>query len=168
MTFAGSAFTFGLTCYIQTIIYPSDASNTITRFAAITVFGTFIFASFLEHIFNCPLENYAFGLSLVRFAAFVPGTCSLIKYYFQIRINIIKQSTRGVSKYAYWSDFAGNVCCGTQLQIDSMIAGYSFFFNDPHFNLAKALIVACGTINTMIILSQIYIIYGEPEENEKK
>ena len=50
-----------------------------------------------------------------------------------------------------------------------MIVGYNFFFSDPHFNLAKALIVACGTINTMIIQSQIYIIYGEgePEVNEK-
>ena len=55
MTFALSAFTFGLTCFIQTIIYPSDAGNPAIRFAAITVFGAFLFASILEHMFNCPL-----------------------------------------------------------------------------------------------------------------
>ena len=72
---------------------------------------------------------------------------------------MIKQSTAGVSKFAIWSDFLGNVFCGTQLQIDSMIAGYPLFIQDPHYNLAKALIASFGTINTLIILSQIHIIY---------
>ena len=79
----------------------------------------------------------------------------------------MKQSTRGVSKYAYWSDFLGNVFCGTQLQIDSVIAGYHLFINDPHFNLAKALIAFFGTVNTIIILTQIYIIYKSPEDYYK-
>ena len=73
-----------------------------------------------------------------------------------------------MSKYAYWSDFFGNVFYGAQLQIDSTIAGYNLFFNDPHFNLAKALIALFGTINTIIILSQIYIIYKAPEDDLKR
>ena len=53
-----------------------------TRLVAMTVIGAFLFAASLEFMFNCPLENYAFGLSLVRFAGLVPATASLIKYYF--------------------------------------------------------------------------------------
>ena len=53
------------------------------------------------------------------------------------------------------------------MQIDSVIAGYAFFINDPHFNFAKALIAIFGTVNTLIILSQIYIIYGTPETEEE-
>ena len=53
------------------------------------------------------------------------------------------------------------------MQIDSVIAGYHFFINDPHFNLAKALIAVFGTINTAIILSQIYIIYRTSEYDKK-
>ena len=80
---------------------------------------------------------------------------------------MIKQSTAGVSKFAIWSDFLGNVFCGTQLQIDSVIAGYPSFAQDPHFNLAKALIASFGTVNTIIILSQIHIIYKQSKHDEQ-
>ena len=90
MVFAGTAFGFGLTCYCQTFIYPSDPSMATTRYVAMTVIGIFLFAASLEYVLNCPLESYAFGLSLVRFAGLVPATSSLIKYFFQIRANIVK------------------------------------------------------------------------------
>ena len=66
---------------------------------------------------------------------------------------MIKKSTAGVSRPAIWSDFLGNVFCFTQLQIDSMVAGYPSFIQDPRFNLAKALIAVFGTINTIVILT---------------
>ena len=40
-----------------------------------------------------------------------------------------------------------------------MVAGYAAFWSDPRFNLAKALIAVFGTVNTMIILIQMYIMY---------
>jgi len=89
----------------------------------------------------------------------VPGVCSLIKYSYQIRANILNRSTAGISSWAIWSDFLGNVFCGSQLQIDSIVAGYTVFWADPRFNLAKALIAVFGTVNTSIILFQMYIIY---------
>ena len=70
-------------------------------------------AALLQYAVGLRFESYALGLSLVRFAAIVPGTCSLIKYSYQIRTNIVKQSTFGISQYAIWSDFFGNVFCGT-------------------------------------------------------
>ena len=80
-----------------------------------TVIGAFFLVATVEYIFNCPLESYAFGISLIQCSALVPATSSLIKYSFQIKANIVKQSTEGVSKYAYWSDFSGNVFYGAQL-----------------------------------------------------
>ena len=82
MAFAGSSFVFGLTCYCQTYIYPSDPSMSITRHAAVGVIGAFLFAACLEFMFNCHLESYLFGLSLVQISALVPATSSLIKYSF--------------------------------------------------------------------------------------
>ena len=42
-----------------------------------------------------------------------------------------------------------------------MVAGYPSFVVDPHLNLAKVLIASFGTINTNIILFQIYCLYGD-------
>ena len=42
-----------------------------------------------------------------------------------------------------------------------MVAGYASFIVDPHLNLAKVLIASFGTINTNIILFQIYCLYGD-------
>ena len=97
----------------------------------------------------------------MQFAAVVPGVCSLIKYSYQIRSNIKNRSVAGISPYAIWSDFLGNAFCGTQLQIDSMLAGYAFFGSDPRFNLAKALIAIFGTVNTIVILIQMYVVYRQ-------
>ena len=159
MAFSGSSFVFALISYTQTRIYPSDASLRSTRVAVSTTVGFFMTALLLQWSFNLRFESYACGFSLVQLAAIVPATCSLIKYSYQIRANMINKSTAGVSKFAMWTDFLGNVFCGVQLQIDSVIAGYPSFVQDPHFNLAKALIASFGTVNTIILLSQIHIIY---------
>ena len=77
------------------------------------VFAVFLVVALLQLATGLRLETYAYGLSLVRFSAIVPGTCSLVKYYYQIRTNVIKKSTAGISHYAIWSDFLGNVFCFT-------------------------------------------------------
>ena len=45
-----------------------------------------------------------------------------------------------------------------------MVAGYATFIQDPQFNLAKALIAVFGTVNTLIILFQMYLVYGSVTE----
>ena len=47
-----------------------------------------------------------------------------------------------------------------------MIAGYAAFWSDPRFNLAKALIGVFGTVNTSIILIQMYIMYRSARESD--
>ena len=61
--------------------------------------------------FDVRLESYA-GLSLVQLTGIMPGTCSLLKYFYQIRSNMINKSTDGVSRFAVWTDFLGNMFCG--------------------------------------------------------
>ena len=158
MAFSLSSFIFALTAYTQTIIFPSDTSLRSTRLTVAIIAGLFIAAGSFQLTFKVRFESYA-GLSLVQFAGIIPGSCSLVKYFYQIRSNVIKRSTAGVSWFAIWTDFFGNVCCGIQLQIQAMVAGYAFFITDPHFNLAKALIATFGTVNTLIILIQIHIVY---------
>ena len=90
MAFSSSSFVFALISYTQTIIYPSDASLRSTRIAAIIIISFFAIAAVLQWIFGLRFESYAFGFSLVQFAAIVPAMSSLIKYSYQIRANIIK------------------------------------------------------------------------------
>ena len=96
MAFSSSAFVFALTAFAQTRIYPSDASLRSTRLAISIVVGVFLAAALLQ-LAGVEFESYAFGLSLLQFAALVPATSSLIKYSYQIRSNIIRGSTAGLS-----------------------------------------------------------------------
>ena len=47
MAFAGSSFLFALIAFVQTVVYPSDASMRSTRIAVSLVFGFYAFAAFL-------------------------------------------------------------------------------------------------------------------------
>lgn len=83
---------------------------------------------------------------------------------FQMAENVKNKSTEGVSKAAYVADFLGTLFCLCQLQLDSVLAGYSSFFVDPHFNVAKTLIAIFGLVNSSIILAQIVLIYPQTSE----
>ena len=90
----------------------------------------FLLTATLESQFDIPLKSYLF-ISLIDLAAVLKAASSLVKYLFQIRENWVNKSTEGVSKAAFWSDLAGTIFCFAQLQIDSVIAGYTSFLSDP-------------------------------------
>jgi len=61
-----------------------------------------------------------------------------------------------VSFPSYLTDFLGSVFAVTQLELDSLIAGYSFFLNDPRLNIAKTLLAVFSLFNTAIVLGQMW------------
>ena len=160
LTFAQLAFTAASIMFMQTLIYPSHNCLTSTKIVVGIIVAVFFLAGILEVWFGIPFKNYS-GISLLDLAAFFKAGSSFVKYLFQIRENVVNKSTEGVSKPGYWSDFLGNIFCFSQLQIDSVIAGYAHFFADPQMNMAKVLIACFGLINTFVILIQIHCIYKD-------
>ena len=158
LIFAYVAFVSSSIAFTQTQIYPSHNCLRQTKVTVTALLSFFLFAAILEAYLNVPLKRYT-GISLIDLSAFIKAGSSLIKYLFQIRENFINKSVQGLSKSAFWTDFMGTIFCFAQLQVDSMIAGFSSFFADPHVNLAKTLIAFFGLVNTSIILTQIHLIY---------
>ena len=167
MAFSIGSFIFALIAYMQTFVYESDPSLRSTRLAASVIVAAFFTAAILQFEFHVRCELYM-GFSLIIFTALIKAASSLVKYLYQIRCNMVKRSTFGVSKFAIWSDFVGTIFCFAQLQIDSVIAGYSSFLADPHVNLAKILIASFGLLNTLIILLQIHVIYGSKAPDQRQ
>ena len=164
MCFAVIAFVCASAAYSQTFIYPAVPSMDSTRIVTGTLMAYFVLAACLECYLAIPMKSYT-GISLIDFAAFLKAGSSLIKYIYQIYENAKNKSTQGLSVLAYQTDFLGTVFCFSQLQIDSMIAGYKNFLVDPQMNLAKVLLSCFGLINTSIILMQIHCIYsGSPNQ----
>ena len=139
-------------------MYESDPSLRSTRLAVSIITGSFIIGTFVQYFAKVRFESYT-GFSLILYAAFIKAGSSLVKYLYQIRCNMVKGSTSGVSKFAIWSNFLGTIFCFIQLQIDSVIAGYAYFFTDPNVNVAKILVSSFGLLNTIVILAQIHWIY---------
>jgi len=130
LVFAQVAFISSSISYTQTLIYPSHNCLRSTKIAIGIIIGAFFFIATLECIFGVTLKSYL-KISLIDLAAFIKAGSSLFKYLFQIRENFINKSTEGISKAAFWTDFFGGLFCFLQLQIDSVLAGYTSFLADP-------------------------------------
>ena len=112
MAFSICSFIFALIAYSQTFMYESDPSLYSTRLAISLIVGTFFVATCLEYVLHVRCESYM-GISLIVFAALIKAGSSLVKYLYQIKCNMVKRSTFGVSKFAIWSDFIGTLFCFT-------------------------------------------------------